>query len=80
MEMWNKNITCNCSVVDGKFMFFCNACGVGLRLRLRFRANWPDSGDNELEFVVIGDVALFDDPELPFIDLRVDGGDLLMRR
>lgn len=50
------------------------ACGVGLRLR--FRADWPDCGESVLAFAVIGDVALFDEVEWPFSDLRADGGDL----
>lgn len=79
MEIWNKQtvnkITCNCSVVEDELAFFCDACGVGLRLR--FLAGCPHCGDNVLEFVVTGDVALFDDLELPFSVLRANGGDLL---
>lgn len=72
MENMERNITCNCSAVDGEF--FIVACGVGLRLR--FRADWPDCGDNALELVVVGDVAAVDEPELAFTVLRTDGGDL----
>lgn len=77
-EKQTANITCNCSVVDGE-LFFCDACGVGLRLR--FRAAWPDCGESELAFAVVGDVTLLVAPELLlFNDLRVDGGDLLINR
>lgn len=75
MEQQQKKVlTCNGSAVEGELGFLIGACGVGLRLR--FRAGWPDCGESVLAFVVIGDVALVDEPECPFSDLRADGGDL----
>lgn len=60
--------TCNCSVVEGEPGFFCDACGVGLRLRFLDNC-WPDCGESsecaldDVGVDAVGDVTLLDAAE-----------------